>query len=174
MCNKVLAILMLLCFGWTLHAQELTYVEDYKVVKVFRDLVGYDVHPSEVQLANERYPSDVPEGWVHFKFRADYVEILERVDFKPGGIRKKPLEIKAKKWNIQTDWGNAKKSSKVILSLYDPGNRKHEAQIVLYLNAISDIDRIEFRPDMHKSTPRVYHLAKTPEAKKMDYSPFYA
>ena len=59
---KVLFVLTLLCFGFTLHAQELTYVEDCKVLKAFKDLVGYDVHPSEVQLANERYPSNIPEG----------------------------------------------------------------------------------------------------------------
>lgn len=91
-------ICLFLCSSVLLWAQEEEPVynnEEYSLVDdhIFgnlHDFYGYTFVPAQGKLQFAHYPDPVPAGWVRFYITKNQVTILERTEYRPGGIQVRP------------------------------------------------------------------------------------
>ena len=68
---------------------EHTLVDDY-IFHGLHDLYGYTFAPEQGKLDFAHYPAPVPAGWVRFTINKHEITILERTEYRPGGIQVLP------------------------------------------------------------------------------------
>lgn len=79
--------------------EEYTLVDDHIFAKL-HDFYGHTFVPAQGKLAFAHYPDKVPAGWVRFTISRNYITILERTEYRPGGIQVRPNREKEYKLRI--------------------------------------------------------------------------
>ena len=145
-----------------------TYAEDRQFIKE-SDVYGYTFVPAEGKMSTAHYPDPIKPGLVTFTIRPAEVTILERVQFTPAGISGTPTNDKAYSLRIaridKTSYGYE-------LRLVDIKNRDMQGHLKLYIDAISQIDMIKYRPSM-ADPEHTYMLKRTPKQQNTQDGKFF-
>lgn len=169
--KKVLLFLFGLYLPFCLTAQNkerYSFVEDRQFIRE-ADLYGYLFIPAEGKMSTAHYPDPIKEGLVSFIVAPGQVAILERVDFTPAGISGKPNNKNV--YNMQIARID-KTSYGYELRLIDTKNRDMQGHLKMYINGISQIDMIKYRPSM-ADPEHTYMLKKTPKVQNQQDGKFF-
>jgi hypothetical protein len=79
--------------------EEYTLVDDHIFASLY-DFYGHTFVPAQGKLAFAHYPDKVPAGWVRFTISRNEITILERTEYRPGGIQVRPNRKKEYKLRI--------------------------------------------------------------------------
>ncbi|BDS14608.1 hypothetical protein [Aureispira anguillae] len=121
-----------------------TLSEDHQFIKE-SDFYGYTFIPSQGKMSTAHYPDPIQPGIVSFVISRSNVIIHERARYTPAGIVDPPTDDKPYRLRISS-------ISKTVygyeLKLVDPENRELIGYLKFYIDGISLVDMIKYRPSM--------------------------
>lgn len=170
---KQLVILLLGIFGpMLLIAQtdsiHYTLSEDREFIKE-TDFTGYTFFPSEGKMSTAHYPDPIPLGIVSFSIKKSYLIINERARYTPKGIVEPPTEDKPYRLRIaRID----KINYCYKLNLVDPSNRELQGYLKIYIDGISQVTMLKYRPSM-ADPEHSYVISRTSEEQLQEDGTFF-
>ncbi len=148
--------------------EEYTLVDDHIFPHV-HDFYGYTFAPCQGKLDFAHYPDPVPAGWVKFTLNRGEVTILERTEYRPGGIQVLPNREKEYKLRI-TEIEDLKTS--VTFKLKDPLFPDIAGHLYFKKDGYSRVTMIKYLPGP-SDHERIYILKyATPEQLDADKNYF--
>lgn len=135
-----------------------TFVEDRQFIKE-SDVFGYTFIPSQGKMGTAHYPDPVKAGLVSFTISSADVIVHEQAKFTPGGISGVDAEAKPYSLRIarieKTTYGYE-------LQLVDIRNRELQGHLKIYIDAISQVDMLKYRPSK-ADHEHIYMVKRTPK-----------
>jgi len=135
-----------------------TFVEDRQFIKE-SDVYGYTFVPHEGKMSTAHYPDPIKAGLVAFTISNQNVTIDERATYTPAGISNvvsdaKPYSLHIARIN-KTTFGYE-------ISLVNIRNRELQGHLKIYIDAVSQVAMLKYRPSMadHEHT---YMIKRTPK-----------
>lgn len=170
---KQLIILLLGIFGpMLLVAQSdsvhYTLSEDRQFIKE-TDFTGYTFVPSEGKMSTAHYPDPIPAGIVNFSIKKGNLIVDERARYTPGGIIDPPTNDKPYRLRIASI---DKINYGYQLNLVDPKNRELQGYLKIYIDGISQVDMLKYRPSM-ADPEHSYVIARTSEEQMLEDGKFF-
>lgn len=170
---KKLIILLLGIFGpMLLVAQSdsvrYTLSEDRQFIKE-TDFTGYTFVPSEGKMSTAHYPDPIPAGIVNFSIKKGNLIVDERARYTPGGIVDPPTNDKPYRLRIASI---DKINYGYQLNLVDPKNRELQGYLKIYIDGISQVDMLKYRPSM-ADPEHSYVIARTSEEQMLEDGKFF-
>lgn len=145
-----------------------TLSEDRQFIKE-SDLYGYTFIPSEGKMSTAHYPDKIAAGVVSFTIASSYIIINERARYTPAGIVGPPTNDKPYRLRIS----NIKKTVFGFeLSLVDSKNRELVGYLKIYIDGISQVDMIKYRPSM-ADPEHTYIIARTTKEQLLEDGKFF-
>lgn len=145
-----------------------TLVEDRQFIKE-SDFFGYTFVPAEGKMSTAHYPDPIRPGIVSFTMLRSNVIINERARYTPAGIVDPPTNDPPYKLRIshinKTSYGYEFK-------LVDPKNRELTGYIKFYIDGISQIDMIKYRPST-ADPEHTYVIKRTPKEQLLEDGKFF-
>ncbi len=135
-----------------------TFLEDRQFIKE-SDVFGYTFIPYQGKMNTAHYPDPVKAGWVSFTISSADIIVNERAKFTPGGIsgedpNAKPYSLRIARIE-KTTFGYE-------LQLVDIRNRELQGYLKIYIDAISQVDMLKYRPSK-ADHEHVYMIKRTPK-----------
>lgn len=158
--KQIILLILGMLFPILLWAQDdtlyYTLSEDRQFIKE-SDLYGYTFIPSEGKMSTAHYPDKIAAGIVSFTINSSYLLVNERARYTPAGIIDPPTDDKPYRQRI----ANIKKTVFGFeLSLVEPKNRELVGYLKVYIDGISQVDMIKYRPSM-ADPEHTYIIART-------------
>ncbi|MBL4650593.1 MAG: hypothetical protein JKY03_12760 [Aureispira sp.] len=145
-----------------------TLSEDREFVKE-SDFTGYIFFPAEGKMSTAHYPDPIPAGVVAFSIKKSYLIIDERARYTPKGIVEPPTNDKPYRLRIaridKINYGYQ-------INLVDPDNRELQGYLKIYIDGISQVDMLKYRPSM-ADPEHSYVIARTSEEQLLDDGKFF-
>lgn len=145
-----------------------TLSEDREFIKE-SDFTGYTFIPSEGKMSTAHYPDPIPAGIVKFSIKKGFLIIDERARYTPGGIVDPPTDDKPYRLRIASI---DKLNYHYQLNLVDPSNRELQGYLKIYIDGISQVDMLKYRPSM-ADPEHSYVIARTSEEQLLDDGTFF-
>lgn len=142
--------------------------EDREFIKE-SDFTGYTFIPSEGKMSTAHYPDPIPAGIVKFSIHNSYLLVDERARYTPKGIVDPPTDDKPYRLRIAR---TEKTNHGFILNLVDPENRELQGYLKIYIDAISQIDMLKYRPSM-ADPEHTYIIARTDKDQLLEDGKFF-
>jgi hypothetical protein len=135
-----------------------TFVEDRQFIKE-SDIYGYTFVPHEGKMSTAHYPDPIKAGLVSFTISNQNLTVDERATYTPAGISNvisdaKPYYLHIARIN-KTTFG-------FEISLVNMRNRELQGHLKVYINAISQVAMLKYRPSMadHEHTYMIKRTSK--------------
>lgn len=145
-----------------------TLSEDREFIKE-SDFTGFTFFPSEGKMSTAHYPDPIPAGIVGFSIKKSYLIIDERARYTPKGIIEPPTDDKPYRLRIaridKIKYGYQ-------INLVDPENRELQGYLKIYIDGISQVDMLKYRPSM-ADPEHSYVIARTSEEQLLDDGQFF-
>jgi hypothetical protein len=145
-----------------------TLAEDREFIKE-TDFTGYIFTPSEGKMSTAHYPDPIPAGVVNFSIKKGILIIDERARYTPGGIIDPPTNDKPYRLRIASI---DKINYGYQLNLVDPKNRELQGYLKIYVDGISQVDMLKYRPSM-ADPEHSYVIARTSEEQLLEDGKFF-
>lgn len=145
-----------------------TLSEDREFIKE-TDFTGYTFVPSEGKMSTAHYPDPISAGIVNFSIKKGVLIIDERARYTPGGIIDPPTNDKPYRLRITSI---DKLNYHYQLNLVDPKNRELQGYLKIYIDGISQVDMLKYRPSM-ADPEHSYVIARTSEEQMLEDGTFF-
>jgi hypothetical protein len=145
-----------------------TLSEDREFIKE-TDFTGYTFIPSEGKMSTAHYPDPIPAGIVAFTIKRSYVIIDERARYTPKGIIEPPTNDKPYRLRVASI---DKINYGFQMNLVDPENRELQGYLKIYIDGISQVDMLKYRPSM-ADPEHSYVIGKTSKEQLLDDGKFF-
>jgi hypothetical protein len=145
-----------------------TLSEDREFIKE-SDFTGFTFMPSEGKMSTAHYPDPIPAGVVAFSIKKSYLIIDERARYTPKGIVDPPTEDKPYRLRIASI---DKMNYGYQLNLVDPDNRELQGYLKIYIDGISQVDMLKYRPSM-ADPEHSYVIARTSQEQLLEDGKFF-
>ncbi len=145
-----------------------TLSEDREFIKE-SDFTGFTFMPSEGKMSTAHYPDPIPAGVVAFSIKKSYLIIDERARYTPKGIVDPPTEDKPYRLRIASI---DKINYGYQLNLVDPDNRELQGYLKIYIDGISQVDMLKYRPSM-ADPEHSYVIARTSQEQLLEDGKFF-
>ncbi|WMX14854.1 MULTISPECIES: hypothetical protein [unclassified Aureispira] len=145
-----------------------TLSEDREFIKE-SDFTGYTFIPSEGKMSTAHYPDPIAPGVVKFSVFNSYLLVDERARYTPGGIVDPPTDDKPYRLRIS-------RIDKIPygyhMKLIDPENRDLQGYLKIYIDGISQVDMLKYRPSM-ADPEHTYIIARTSKEQLLEDGKFF-
>jgi len=145
-----------------------TLSEDREFIKE-TDFTGYTFVPSEGKMSTAHYPDPIPAGIVNFSIKKSYLIIDERARYTPKGIVEPPTNDKPYRLRIASI---DKINYGYQLNLVDSDNRELQGYLKVYIDGISQVDMLKYRPSM-ADPEHTYIIARTSKEQLLEDGKFF-
>lgn len=145
-----------------------TLSEDREFIKE-SDFTGYTFVPAEGKMSTAHYPDPIPAGIVNFSIQKSYLIVDERARYTPKGIVEPPTNAKPYRLRIaridKINYGYQ-------LNLVDPDNRDLQGYLKIYIDGISQVNMLKYRPSM-ADPEHTYIIARTSKEQLLEDGKFF-